>query len=465
MKGEGKIEGVAPTFSRIQIPYLSPKYLLKCLPWVNVESGIYRINKLKVGEGEGRKIASGQKKGIGHKEDYYFLSDLLKSIPLFSHIPDEPLKDILKGMYEKRVEPERVIVKQNEKGEEFYIITEGTFEVSVEGRKGKKLILKTLSEGDYFGEMALLGNSFRQATITAATRGSLIVLNKETFDKIIGNSELRKALEKVFEQRKKELALSGQSDVGVPLLSCPKGKRIVPKGVIECEPDPAELHLNLIQTILSINSEAKDLYGSSYLCGLSERLNVVIETILEKEEWEIINNPNFGLLNSVSPDMTLETKSGPPGPDDLDALLSLVWNRPSFFLAHPKAIEAFRAECSYRGIYPPDMKAFGENFTSWRGLPLIPSDKIPITGEKGVPTTHMLLIRAGEEEQGVIGLHKKKVETIIETEVPSLSIQALGLNDSSTENYLVTKYFSVAILTENALGALKNIELGAYSRK
>jgi hypothetical protein len=58
------------------------------------------------------------------------------------------------------------------------------------------------------------------------------------------------------------------------------------------------------------------------------------------------------LLHSVDPAMRISTRYGAPTPDDLDELLALVWKKPSFFLAHPKAIAAFERECTWRGVPP-----------------------------------------------------------------------------------------------------------------
>ena len=73
---------------------------------------------------------------------------------------------------------------------------------------------------------------------------------------------------------------------------------------------------------------------------------------------------------------------GPPTPDDLDELLTKVWKEPAFFLAHPLAIAAFGRECTSRGVPPPTVSLFGSQFITWRGVPLIPSDKVGVEGEQ-----------------------------------------------------------------------------------
>ena len=83
-------------------------------------------------------------------------------------------------------------------------------------------------------------------------------------------------------------------------------------------------------------------------------------------------------------------------PDDLDELIAKVWKEPAFFLAHPRAIAAFGRECTRRGVPPPTVTLFGSQFVTWRGIPLIPSDKIVVKADK----TSILLIQTGEKPAG-----------------------------------------------------------------
>ena len=94
--------------------------------------------------------------------------------------------------------------------------------------------------------------------------------------------------------------------------------------------------------------------------------------------------------------MTIPTRAGAPTPDDLDELIARVWKEPAFFLAHPAAIAAFGRECTRRGVPPPTVNLFGSPFLTWRGLPLVPSDKVPL--ERG--KTKILSAQNGRKEAG-----------------------------------------------------------------
>jgi hypothetical protein len=129
-----------------------------------------------------------------------------------------------------------------------------------------------------------------------------------------------------------------------------------------------------------------------------------------------------------------------------------VWKEPAFFLAHPKAIAAFGRECTRRGVPPPTVNLFGSPFLTWRGLPLVPSDKVPIKGNR----SDVLLMRVGERKRGVVGLFQPGLPGEVS---PSLSVRFMGINQTGAANYLLTLYCSVAVLTHDALGVLENVEI------
>jgi len=198
-----------------------------------------------------------------------------------------------------------------------------------------------------------------------------------------------------------------------------------------------------------------DLY-SNRIDQLREQVRLTVESVKEREEWELINHPSFGLLKEVAKSQTIDTRKGTPTPDDLDELLTLVWKKPAFFLAHPKAIAAFGREATRRGVPPPTVNIFGSPFITWRGIPLVPSNKLEINREG---KTSILLLRVGEGQQGAVGLQKAGVTGEVE---PGLSVRYMGTNENSIASHLVTRYFSVAVLTDDAIARLDNVSVNFY---
>ncbi len=111
-----------------------------------------------------------------------------------------------------------------------------------------------------------------------------------------------------------------------------------------------------------------------------------------------------------------------------------------------------------RGVPPPTVTLFGSPFLTWRGLPLVPSDKVPTT--KAARRT-ILLLRTGEKKQGVVGLFQPGVPGEI---APSLSVRFMGINRKAIASYLISLYCSLAVLTEDALGVLDNVDVGQYHK-
>ena len=137
----------------------------------------------------------------------------------------------------------------------------------------------------------------------------------------------------------------------------------------------------------------------------------------------------------------------------MDELLSMRRST-KFFLAHPKAIAAFGRECTKRGVYPTSGVVDGNRVFAWRDVPIYPCSKIPINDGH---TTSILAMRTGEAEQGVVGLHQTGLPDEFE---PSLNVRFMGIDDKAIISYLVSAYYSAAILVPDALGVLENVELG-----
>jgi hypothetical protein len=233
----------------------------------------------------------------------------------------------------------------------------------------------------------------------------------------------------------------------------------LPETFVDYDPNPREYFLKAVTTVLDVQTRVSDLYSQPF-DQVQEQLRLLIERVKERQEGELINNSEYGLLASVAPSQRIKTRKGPPTPDDLDELLTKVWKEPGFFLAHPRAIAAFGRECTRRGVPPPTVNLFGAQFITWRGVPLVPSDKIKIEkGPKGAEKSSILLIRTGEKKQGVVGLFQPGVPGEV---APSLSVRFMGINRKAIASYLISLYCSLAVTTEDALAVLDEVEIGRY---
>jgi hypothetical protein len=241
---------------------------------------------------------------------------------------------------------------------------------------------------------------------------------------------------------------------GIGIECSPSDGKILPSASVDYEEQPREYTLSTVTTTLQVQTRISDLYRSP-MDQVREQLTVLIEMVKERQESELINNENYGLLSSVAPQMQIATRAGAPTPDDLDGLIAKVWKEPAFFLAHPQAIAAFGRECTWRGVPPPTITLFGSPFLTWRGLPLIPTDKLRIRDGK----TNILLLRTGEKKRGVVGLFQPGLPGEVS---PSLTVRLMGINERGAASYLVSLYCSAAVLTDDAIGVLQNVDVGIY---
>ena len=240
----------------------------------------------------------------------------------------------------------------------------------------------------------------------------------------------------------------------IEVLCAKRDEAQLPATFVDYDEAPREYFLNAVSTIVDVHTRVSDLYGSPH-DQIKEQLRLAIETIKEKQESELINHPDYGLLASVAPEQIVYPLTGAPTPDDLDELLTKVWKEPAFFLAHPLAIAAFGRECTRRGVPPPTVSLFGSQFLTWRGIPLVPSDKVPVADGK----SKILLLRVGEKRQGVVGLFQPGLAG---EQGPGLSVRFMGINRNAIASYLISLYCSLAVHTADALAVLEDVEIGKY---
>jgi hypothetical protein len=253
--------------------------------------------------------------------------------------------------------------------------------------------------------------------------------------------------------------IEGETPLDV-LCSSEKKSEIIPQGFTDYESRPREYILKSIQTIVNVDTSITDVFSSPYN-QTQEQLALAIESLRERQESQLINNDDYGLLKNAADSQRISTRKGAPTPDDLDELISKVWKEPDFFLAHPRAIAAFERECTKRGVPPVTACLNGGTFILWRGIPLVPTNKLLVDGQKNpkaqVGKTNILLVRTGEEKRGVVGLYQEGLDG-----GRGLAIRYRGVDDTGKESYLLNLYCSSAILADDAIAVLEDVEVGEY---
>jgi hypothetical protein len=245
----------------------------------------------------------------------------------------------------------------------------------------------------------------------------------------------------------------------VELLTVNGSEPKLPATFVDYEEDPREYHLSTIQTVLRTHTRVTDLY-SNRIDQLRQQIRLTVEAVKEREEWELINNPEFGLLHEVPPVAANQHAQRRANTGRPRRIVDAGLEKARFFLAHPKAIAAFGRECTRRGVPPPTVQLFGSPFSDMARRAAHSDEQTGIGSGKSKSdsgSTSILLLRVGEAEQGVVGLQKAGVTGEVE---PGLSVRYMGTDQNSIASHLVTRYFSASVLTADAIARLDNVNTG-----
>ncbi|WP_152603763.1 family 2B encapsulin nanocompartment shell protein [Amycolatopsis rifamycinica] len=431
-----------------QMRGITPRWLLSQLPWVEVPAGSYRVNRrltYTLGDGKLSFYTTGARVHVIPAE--------LTEIALLRGFSDETALAALAEAFEQReYEPGDTLFTAGTPRDTLILLAHGKITRHSTGPYGDDLHLGTATDGDHFGE-ELLGPDPGTWTYTAraATRVTTLALPATTYARLNGRCEtLRTHITHTLAQPRKPQNAKGEA--AIDLAAGHDGEPLLPGTYVDYDPAPREYDLAVAQTLLRVHNRVTDLYNHPHN-QLHQQLRLTIEALRERQEHELINNTDFGLLHNTDLKHRLTTRTGPPTPLDLDDLLSRR-RKTRLFLAHPHAIAAFGRECTARRIYPDTITLNGKPHTAWRGVPILPCDKLPISP---TGTTTILAMRTGENDAGVIGLRPK---TLPDQHQPGINVRFMGTNDQAITSYLVSAYHSAAVLVPDALGALDDVQIG-----
>jgi CRP-like cAMP-binding protein len=437
------------TKSAPQMQGISPRWLLRMLPWVQVSGGVYRVNRrltYTVGDGRLSFTSTGTKVQVVPQE--------LTELPLLRGFDDDAVLTLLASRFVQReFKPGELIVQQGQPAEHVVLIAHGKATKLGAGKYGADPILDVLADGDHFGDQAVVDSNDRWTfSVKAVTSCTVLLLPQQVLaDLIKQNAGLERHIDKFKESVNKPQDKLGQAAIGMSAGHA--GEPVLPQTFVDYELAPREYELSIAQTVLKVHTRVSDLFNHP-MSQVEQQLRLTIEALRERQEHEMINHHDFGLLHNADLKQRLHPRSGPPTPDDMDNLLSRR-RKTQFFLAHPRTIAAFNRECNRRGLYPTGTDVMGTKALAWRSVPILPCDKIPIS-ETG--TSSILAMRTGVESQGVIGLHHAGLPDEVE---PSLSVRRMDINNQAITSYLVSAYFSAAVLVPDALGILEDVQIGS----
>ncbi|MER5717145.1 family 2B encapsulin nanocompartment shell protein [Streptomyces sp. NPDC002132] len=438
------------TKSAPQMQEISSRWLLRTLPWVDVQGGTYRVNRrltYAVGDGRVTFVKTGDRVEVIPAE--------LGELPALRSYEDEQvLGELAQRCRQREFAPGQVIASFGSQTDEVHLLAHGRVEKIGTGPYGDDQVLGVLADGAYFGDQALLdGDSIWEYTARADTACTVLTLTRADFEQVAERAEsLRAHLRSLLSIPAQQTNRYGEKSVD--LAAGHAGEADIPHTFVDYDARPREYELSIAQTVLRIHTRVADLYNQP-MNQTEQQLRLTVEALKERQEHELVNNREFGLLHNCEYDQRLQPHDGVPSPDDLDELLSRRRGT-KMLLAHPRTISAIGRELNKRGLVPETIDLAGNRIPTWRGVPIYPCNKIPVTEAR---TSSIIALRLGEQEQGVIGLRQSGIPDEIE---PSLSVRFMGINEQAIIKYLVTAYYSAAVLVPDALGVLENVEIGRW---
>ncbi|GAA3562698.1 MULTISPECIES: family 2B encapsulin nanocompartment shell protein [Streptomyces] len=438
------------TKSAPQMQEISSRWLLRMLPWVNVQGGTYRVNRrltYAVGDGRVTFVKTGDRVDV-------IPAELCELPALRDYEDEEVLSELAQRCQQREFTAGSVLASFGSQADEVLLLAHGRVEKLGTGPYGEDESLGVLADGAYLGEQALLdADAIWEYSVRAVTACTVLVLPRQDVERVAERADsLREHLEQLRTIPEQRTNKYGEREID--LAAGHSGEPDIPHTFVDYEARPREYELSVAQTVLRIHSRVADLYNQP-MNQTEQQLRLTVEALKERQEHELINNREFGLLNNCEYDQRLQPHDGVPSPDDMDELLCRRRGT-KLFLAHPRAISAFGRELNKRGLVPETIEMAGNRIPTWRGVPIFPCNKIPVTDAR---TTSIIAMRTGESEQGVIGLQQSGIPDEIE---PSLSCRFMGINEQAIIKYLVTAYYSAAVLVPDALGVLENVEIGRW---
>jgi CRP/FNR family cyclic AMP-dependent transcriptional regulator len=113
------------------------------------------------------------------------VADTLRAIPLFEHLADDELARMAEVTRQRKYPKGSVILFEDDPGDALYVVVAGQVKVVLIGEDGREVILATLADGDFFGEMSLIDDQPRSAHVIAMEASNLLVLRRDDFQRCL----------------------------------------------------------------------------------------------------------------------------------------------------------------------------------------------------------------------------------------------------------------------------------------
>ncbi|MEK7214544.1 MAG: cyclic nucleotide-binding domain-containing protein, partial [Chloroflexota bacterium] len=191
--------------------------------------------------------------------------ELLRRVRLFSNLNRDELEAIDAILEEKRFKKGIVVFAQGDEGDALYIVESGRIKASIKDDSGREKVLGVFSEGDYFGEIALLNDQPRTATMTVVGDAEVFMLPKTSFEKFLAsNLEVMRQFVNLMSRRLAESSSLVRSDEASP-------EQVLGKSLVVFSPKggtgKTTIAVNLAVTLRALTNKSVVVVDCSYPFG------------------------------------------------------------------------------------------------------------------------------------------------------------------------------------------------------
>ena len=354
-----------------QMQGITSRWLLRMLPWVQVSGGTYRVNR-RLTYAVGGGLVSFAQTG----SNVSVIPPSLREVPALANVGDDALLASLAARFIRQDVPAgSTVVQRGHAADQFYLVVHGKLNRHGAGAFDGGTVLGVLADGSYFGaDVLTAADATWGYTAVATTACTLLRLPGQEFEAALSQSHaLRTHLRAFTAATQRQQNRHGEADIAVTAGHA--GEISLPATFADYEQAPREYELSAAQTVLRVHSRVADLFNEP-MNQVEQQLRLTIEALRERQEHEMINNPEFGLLHNVAYDQRVHAHAGPPTPDDLDELLSR--RRSTRAAARASARDrGLRARVQQAGHLPRPRRGAGEPAARVAGRADLPVQQDP----------------------------------------------------------------------------------------
>ncbi|MET0403658.1 MAG: cyclic nucleotide-binding domain-containing protein, partial [Cystobacter sp.] len=260
------------TKSPPQMADISPRWLLKMIPWVEV-NGVFRVNRrltYTVDDGRLAFVNTGARVQVIPQELYKL--PLLRG---FSDVDDLVMSSLANQFVQREYKAGELIVQAGQPAEHVHLLAHGKAQKLRKGKYGDDIILDSLGDGDHFGDQAVVeSNDQWPFTVRAVTPCIVLSLPERTFEIIISQSPaLHAHVERYRARLRRPQDKNGQA--AIELAAGHHGEPALPGTFVDYELRPREYELSVAQTMLRVHTRVSDLFNDP-MVQVEEQLRLTV---------------------------------------------------------------------------------------------------------------------------------------------------------------------------------------------